>query len=243
MTSTTCVSQVLPTKASARFRAAGKPLKALIFDVDGTLYEQGPVRRTMLYRLLRAHITSPMRGVFTLQILRAYRNAQDTLRTTPSDSGDIATEQLLLASRVAGASTESVTACVARWMEQEPLPLLASSIRKEMVELLREAKRLGLRLAVCSDYPADRKLAAMGIAEFFDVVVTAQDPEVQRFKPDPAGLELILRRLDVCKDEAVYVGDRADVDAVAASRAGIRHFILNGTQNLSELSRLLIRRS
>ena len=81
----------------------------------------------------------------------------------------------------------------------------------------------------------------MGIAEFFDVVVTAQDPEVQRFKPDPAGLELTLRRLAVRKDEAVYIGDRADVDAVAASRAGIRHFILKGTRNLSELSHLLIR--
>jgi phosphoglycolate phosphatase/putative hydrolase of the HAD superfamily len=242
MTST-CVSEVSPTQASDCFPAAGKPLNALIFDVDGTLYEQGRVRRAMLYRLLRAHITSPMRGVFTLQILRAYRNAQDTLRRTPQRSGDITIEQLLLASRVTGASRASVAACVARWMEQEPLPLLASSIRKEIVELLREAKRLGLRLAVCSDYPAERKLAAMGIAEFFDVVVSAQDPEVQRFKPDPAGLELTIRRLAVRKDEAVYIGDRADVDAVAASRAGIRHFILNGTQNLSELSRLLIRRS
>jgi FMN phosphatase YigB (HAD superfamily) len=66
----------------------------------------------------------------------------------------------------------------------------------------------------------------MGIDGFFDVVVTAQDPEVQRFKPDPRGLETALRRLAVQKNEVLYVGNRADIVA-AASRAGIRHIILS----------------
>src|SRR6202035_4241040 len=66
----------------------------------------------------------------------------------------------------------------------------------------------------------------MGLTDFFDVIVTAQDPEVQRFKPDPEGLELVLQRLAVRMSEAVYIGDREDVDAVAASRAGIQYFIL-----------------
>jgi FMN phosphatase YigB (HAD superfamily) len=97
-------------------------------------------------------------------------------------------------------------------------------------------------LAVLSDYSADRKLAAMGLAHFFDVVVTAQDPEVQRFKPDPAGLELVLQRLAVRMSEAVYIGDREDVDAVAASRAGMQYFILSERQGFGELSKLLIPR-
>jgi len=210
-------------------------LKALIFDVDGTLYEQGPVRRTMVYRILRAHLTSPARGLLTLWTLRAYRQAQEVLRGLPPGSGDLAGAQLELASRRTGVSVQRIAFLVAHWMEQEPLPLLASSMRKGTLELLGEAKKRGLRLAAWSDYPAERKLAAMGIGGFFDVVVAAQDPEVQRFKPDPRGLETALQRLALQKNEVLYVGDRPDVDGAAASRAGIRHIIMSRGQNFTRL--------
>ncbi len=60
--------------------AAVDRLRALIFDVDGTLYEQAPVRRIMLYRILRANLTSPRQGMITLQALRSYRKAHEELR-------------------------------------------------------------------------------------------------------------------------------------------------------------------
>jgi FMN phosphatase YigB (HAD superfamily) len=222
-------------------RAVAGGLKALIFDVDGTLYEQAPVRRIMLYRILRANLNSPMQGMITLQALRSYRKAHEELRHPAADSGEIASAQLLLAGKKAGVSPEIVASYVARWMEEEPLSLLATWMREGTLALLQAAKRSGLKLAVCSDYPADRKLAAMGIAPVFDVVVTAQDPEVQRLKPDPRGLEVALQRLAVRSNEAFYIGDRVDVDGEAASRAGIKHFILRGDQDFSELSKLLIR--
>jgi len=200
--------------AGGCIRASDDRLKALIFDVDGTLYEQAPVRRAMLYRLLRANLTSPGRDFVTLRALYSYRKAHEELRSIPPDSGEIASAQLRLASKACGVSPEIIASCVARWMEHEPLSLLAASMRKGTAELLQAAKQLGLRLAVCSDYPADRKLAAMGIAGFFDVVVTAQDPEVQRLKPDPRGLEVTIQRLAVRKNEAVYIGDRVD-DVIA----------------------------
>jgi len=201
------------------------------------------VRRAMLYRILRTNLASPVQGLVTLKALHSYRKAHEKLRDATIESGEIAGAQLLLASRAAGMSPEVIASCVACWMEQEPLSLLATSMRKGTVGLLQAAKRSGVKLAVCSDYPAHGKLTAMGIASFFDVVVTAQDPEVQRLKPDPRGLEVALQRLAVRNDEAVYIGDRADVDGEAASRAGIQHFILRAGQSFGELSKLLIRPS
>lgn len=223
--------------------ADGGRLKALIFDVDGTLYEQAPVRRAMLSRLVRTHLTSPVQGLFIFRALQAYRNAQEVLRTTGHESDDIASAQLLLAAKQVGAHVDIISSSVARWMEQEPLPAVARAVRKGIIEFLREAKRYGLQLAVYSDYPADRKLVALGMAEFFDVVVTAQDPEIQRFKPDPTGLEVTLQRLGVRNDEAIYIGDRPEVDAIAAARAGVRHFILDKTHAVDQLSQFLIPRS
>jgi FMN phosphatase YigB (HAD superfamily) len=242
MSVTLCLSEASHSGGSDRTGSDAERPKALIFDVDGTLYRQGPVRRAMLYRILRAHLWSPAQGLLTLRALRAYRKAQEELRKIPYGVGNIASAQLVLASKHTGICDEAIACDVARWMEKEPLPLLAGSRRMGLVELLERAKTSGLQLAAFSDYPPDKKLKAMGIEGFFDVVVSAQDPEVQRFKPDPRGLQIVLQRLKVRKNEAIYIGDRAAVDAAAATRAGIRHFILSRRETFAELTDLLVPR-
>ncbi len=207
-------------------------VKALIFDVDGTLYQQGGVRRVMLYRLLRAHLTDPRLGYSTLRALRAYRKAQEMLRATSSPDGrDLAEAQLRVACERTGIETEMMAASVARWMEQEPLDLLAGHLRGGGLELLCAAREKGLRLGVFSDYPARPKLAAMGIEKFFHAVVSAQDPAVQKFKPDPRGLLVTLHRLGVGQHEALYICDRLGVDDAAAARAGMRCIIVGGQRD------------
>jgi FMN phosphatase YigB (HAD superfamily) len=84
-----------------------------------------------------------------------------------------------------------------------------------------------LRLGIVSDYPAERKLEAMGLRGYFETVVTAQDAEVQRFKPEARGLEVALGRLGARHEDALYIGARPEVDAEAARRAGVACAILD----------------
>jgi len=199
----------------------GDLLKAVILDVDGTMYRQGPVRRAMFWRLLRACIGHPAQGVKTLRALRAYRKAQDVLRIAGWGEGDLAETHCRLAAEWTGLDRERVRASVTRWMKQEPLGLLRGSARKGLHEFLQAAQGCGVRLGVFSDYPAARKLDAMGIAGFFDVVVCATDPGIQCFKPHPRGLAVVLERLGVEPSCALYIGDRGEVDGAAADAAGI----------------------
>lgn len=201
-------------------------LKAIIFDVDGTLYRQSRLRRAMLLRLLRVHAAQPRQGLATLRILSAYRRAQEALRGRPVD-GDLASAQVRWACERAGVSEEAARLCITRWMEQEPLPLLRRNVAPGLLELLQAARERGLRLGVFSDYPPVAKLDAMGLSDYFDAVVTAQDPAVNAFKPNPCGLVEALRRLGVAPVDALYVGDRAEVDAAAAKAAGVPCAILN----------------
>ena len=206
-------------------------LKAIVFDVDGTLYGQSGLRRAMLLTLLRAHLVRPWTGFNTFRILGAYRRAQELLREQGAPPGDLAAAQLALACQRAGAPEAVVRALVAQWMEEAPLPLLPRFMDPSLVPLLRTARERGLRLGVFSDYPAASKLRALGVSEFFEVVLTAQDPAVQRFKPDPHGLREALRRLGADGADALYVGDRAEVDAAAARAAGVPCVILNRRRN------------
>jgi len=78
-----------------------------------------------------------------------------------------------------------------------------------------------MRLGVVSDYPADDKVNSLGLSEFFEVIVSAQEPTVDAFKPNPRGLEVALRRIGVERREAVYIGDRVDIDSEFATAAGV----------------------
>jgi HAD superfamily hydrolase (TIGR01549 family) len=209
---------------------SGPRWKAVLFDVDGTLYRQAPLRRALLWRLLGAYVSHPWRGIGVARALRAYRRAQELLRGAEDFAGGLAERQVELGAELCGASRDEVKALAARWMEEEPLALLARCRRPGLVEFLEAATESGIRLAACSDYPLEAKLEAMGVRRYFSVVVSAQDADVQRFKPDPRGLEVALERLGVSRDGALYVGDRPDVDAAAAARAGLACVILGGSR-------------
>jgi len=115
-------------------------------------------------------------------------------------------------------------------MEDAPLDLLASCLRPGIVELLEAAKRKSIPMGVLSDYPADRKLAAMRIDSYFSTVLAAQDARIGMFKPSPKGLLEVLADLGVSPDAAIYVGDRASVDGEAARRAGVNAVILGSSK-------------
>ncbi len=106
-------------------------------------------------------------------------------------------------------------------MREAPLRHLGSSTSAGLIELLEFCRGAGIRLAICSDYPALKKLEAMRIAQYFDAVTCAQDPEVDRFKPSPRILEVTLARFGVAAGAALYAGDRPEVDGECASAAGV----------------------
>jgi HAD superfamily hydrolase (TIGR01509 family) len=180
----------------------------------------------MALRLARAHILQPMRGITTLRILRAYRHGQEALRDGPV-GGDLALAQLRFAADATGASPATVQETVTRWMDEAPLDLLPAAAFPGMQSFVLGLRASGLRLGVLSDYPPAAKLAALGVGDLFDAVLCAQAPEVGVFKPNPRGILVLLERLGVAPSEALYVGDRVEVDAAAARAAGVACAILS----------------
>ena len=201
----------------------GTQISGLIFDLDGTLYLQGPVRRAMLWRLLRTGVASPVSTWREWRLVHYYRRAQEYLRGCPQP---LATAQLQLACEWSGVFPEQAAKVLAHWMEDAPLKILARYLRPGVVDLLETATNRGIRLGLLSDYPATRKLLAMGLDTYFSVVLTAQDVGVGEFKPSPNGLRRILADLGVEPARAVYIGDRPLVDGETAQRAGVAGVIL-----------------
>jgi HAD superfamily hydrolase (TIGR01549 family) len=215
-------------------------LQAICFDVDGTLYLQRQLRLMMLWRLLSRNISNPRQAFETFRIIAVFREAQETLRTAAMPC-DVAAAQLDLTCRLTGITREKVASCTATWFDQEPLPLLRRCMRPGLKEFLETAKVRGIKLAVLSDYPAEPKLRALEIRQFFDVVVSAQDTGIGYFKPNPAGLNLVTRELKVEKSDMLYVGDREEVDAEVADRAGVPAAIIGQSHSVTNRSCVRVR--
>ena len=187
----------------------------VVFDLDGTLYDQRPIRMAMARALIAASVQE--RGMTTARILRIYRqlgeNQPDPL---PDDFGRWRIEET---ARLCTVNPAHVRDTVEDWMHRRPLPLLLRHRVAGVAELFDRLRASGRRIAVWSDYPVRRKLAALGLAA--DLEVWAGQPVMPRPKPDAEGLREILRAIDAAPQDSLVIGDRFDRDWAAAQRLSI----------------------
>ena len=97
-------------------------------------------------------------------------------------------------------------------LEFEPMP--------GAVEAVAQLERLGLRLAVVSNWDVAlyEHLEELKLADYFETVVTSAEAGAP--KPDPRIFELALERLSVRPDRALHIGD-AEADEEGARAAGM----------------------
>lgn len=194
-------------------------MRAVIFDVDGTLYQQRALRRRMTARLAATYWSRPDKGIHVIKALQAYRRAHEELRNQ-TYSSDL---QLALAAKKAGYTVSDMRGVVEEWFARKPLDLLARCVYPELLQFLRLLSERRISCGVFSDYPAEAKLSAMGLRDFFAHVLCAA--EVGSLKPNPAGLLLLAKRTGLAPADMLYIGDRT-IDLEAAAAAGMRGLLI-----------------
>ena len=206
------------------------PIDAIVLDVDGTLYRQGPVRRQMAFRLAGACVTQPVRTRRAVRALRAFRDSLETIRSGLLEGTDHPAQQLQRTVEQTGMPEELVQSLIEEWMFERPLALIGGYPRKGLHRFLGRAVQSGIRLGVFSEYPSEGKLECLGVRDPFSVVVSSCDPQVRRFKPDPAGFLHTARQLGSNPETTLVIGDRDDADGAGARAAGMRYLEVGGKQ-------------
>ncbi len=97
----------------------------------------------------------------------------------------------------------------------------------DVLPVLHELKKRGLILGLISNVDKDitSLLADLGLTEWLQVVVTSQ--EVGFTKPSPEIFREAVKRAGIKPHEAIFVGDQYQIDAVAASRVGMKGILLD----------------
>jgi HAD superfamily hydrolase (TIGR01662 family) len=105
-------------------------------------------------------------------------------------------------------------------------PELLSKIKlyRPVLALLKSLQRQGIAMGVVTNSGAkyvSTLLAHLEIKEFFAAVVTYSDVKAIGMKPSPAGIKMVLEKMDITPSTRVlYVGD-ASIDVEAAYNAGV----------------------
>jgi len=188
---------------------------AWLVDLDGTLYFQLPVRAAMAAELVFA-------GWGAVRVLREFRKHHELVRHNPPDTLDPYRAQLALTAEALEHDIEAVGEHVTEWMHVRPGRWIRLFRRRTLLAEIEEHRNGGGKTALVSDYPASKKLDALGIRSFFDVVVASGEPNgPRRLKPHPEGYLLAAQGLSVDPSRCLVIGDRADADGEAARAAGM----------------------
>lgn len=184
-------------------------LKALVFDMDGTITVlslpleamRNDTKEYYISKGLPPELLEPADGISSSTVKA--RNYFLSNGCSLSDWAQMEYEVDVILNNLERSSAENA----------EVLP--------GALEVVKKARAHGFLTAILTNngrISVDKIMEQIPLAEYFDIIQTRH--ESPKPKPHPDGIQKIISELGVGHDEVIYIGD-ALIDGAAAARAGV----------------------
>lgn len=184
-------------------------IKAVGFDIDGTLYPN--------YQMVLCSIPSLLTAP---RLMYYFGQVRKEIRRIEYDEPLHEKQAQLLANKM-GISREKA----ADRMERHLYHRWEHSFRcirpfRHVRETLLAFKREGLPLAALSDFPIKNKLKFLKLDDLFDFSISSEDTGY--LKPHPVPFQQMVRRFAVAPEEILYVGNSYKYDIIGGANVGLQ---------------------
>lgn len=200
---------------SARVKTGEGEIKAIVFDLDDTLYSE------------KDYVRSGYRAV--AKEIEQVENAYEKL-CRAFEEGHAAIDKVLLDE---GIYTEELKArCLEAYRSHLPEIELYSGVSEMLVSLRAKGIKLGI---ITDGRPIGQrnKIKALGLEALVDVIIVTDELGGEAFrKPNDISFRIMQRRLGVPFEEMVYVGDNAAKDHIAPRQLSMQAVWFNNTDGI-----------
>lgn len=189
-------------------------IKAVLFDIDGTLYPKCCMNKNLLVSALSAPLFS-----IRYNNMRSRMRMEDGLAVGPALDRDAFREKEARLLYKKGYDLASYLSKYERLFESRWDELFKNIVPYPgMFDTLKKAKDSGCLLGALSDFPLGHKLETLKIASLCDFKASSED--YGYLKPNPVPFAAMLDAMNIKANEALYIGDSYSKDIVGAKNVG-----------------------
>ncbi len=210
-------------------------VKLVVFDVDGTLYDQSKLRKKMLKSLIGYYFLRPWK-IKDLLIIHQFRLERET--KAGFEAPNLNDKQYEWCADKLKLPIERVRSVIDKWIFNFPNKYLEACVYPGVKETFDSLNKQNIKKAIYSDYDANEKLVSMNLDA--DLIVSSTDLNINAMKPIPKAINYILDEFKIAdKSTVLFIGDRDELDGACARNAGIPYLIINKNEAKNNFYKIL----
>lgn len=209
-------------------------IKAIIFDLDNTLYNYDRCNELAEKKLIQM-VSKDL--LISQEVARnLLKNAKKNIKNQLGDDVAASHNRLLYMQNICEQMEANPLIyamkfynCYWETMLEEMRPF------DYVIPLFKKIHDKGLKIAILTDLTAHiqyRKLDKLGICDYIDCIVTSEEAGAE--KPSNRMFELALKKLQVEQNEALMVGDSVKKDIEGAKQCNIRGILFETENRIKE---------
>ncbi len=184
-------------------------IKAVGFDIDGTLYPN-----------LSMYVSSSSSFFSHPLLVYHFGKVRKEIRST-EHSGDFRATQAKLLAYSMKISQDKAADLIERQLYQKWVYSFKGvkpfkTVRPALLSLKRE----GIKLGALSDFPVEKKLDFLGLADLMGIAFSSE--ETGHLKPHAAPFINMISKFGIKPEEILYVGNSYKYDILGAKKTGLR---------------------
>ncbi|MCL2410033.1 MAG: HAD family hydrolase [Treponema sp.] len=189
-------------------------IKAVAFDLDGTLYPN----RQVNFRLIPFALKE-------FALLSAFGKARRIIRQNQRENilpqGDFYEYQAEITAKILGVNPQQMKEKIDRLIYRGWEPLFKKvKLFRGMHETLEALNKAGCKLGLLSDFPPEAKLENLGLNKYWDTVQCSE--RCGALKPHPESFLRLAEALALPPENILYVGNSHAYDVTGAASIGMK---------------------